>query len=74
MLSVTALIAGIGLFVCVVAFAGYMLLSQQKRGQTDADEVTLNVAKLMNGDDRVGQMNNVGLCISHKFNQIDQCA
>ena len=59
MLSVTALIAGIGFFVCIVAFAGYMLLSQQKRGQTDADEVTLNVAKLMNGDDRVGQMNNV---------------
>jgi hypothetical protein len=59
MLSVTALLAGILLFVCVVGFTGYMLLSQQKRGQTDADEVTLNVAKLMNGDDRVGQMNNV---------------
>ena len=36
-----------------------MLLSQQKRGQTDTDEVSLNAAKLLNGDDRVGQMNNV---------------
>jgi hypothetical protein len=59
MLSVTALVGGILLFTCVVGFAGYMLLAQQKRGQTDSDEVALNVAKLMNGDDRVGQMNNV---------------
>lgn len=59
MLSMTALLAGILLFACVVGFTGYMLLAQQKRGQSDTDEVALNLAKLMNGDDRVGQMNNV---------------
>jgi hypothetical protein len=59
MLSMTALVAGIVLFACVVGFTGYMLFSQQKRGQTDTDEIALNAAKLLNADDRIGQMNNV---------------
>ncbi|HEY9680136.1 MAG TPA: hypothetical protein V6C86_00915 [Oculatellaceae cyanobacterium] len=59
MLSMVALVGGIVLFTCVVGFAGYMLLAQQKRGQSDTDEVAINAAKMLNGDDRIGQMNNV---------------
>jgi hypothetical protein len=59
MLSMVALVGGIVLFTCVIGFAGYMLLAQQKRGQTDTDEIAINAAKMLNGDDRIGQMNNV---------------
>ncbi len=54
-----ALVGGILLLACIIGFAAYMLLAQQKRGQSDTDEVALNAAKLLNGDDRIGQMNNV---------------
>ncbi len=59
MLGMVALTGAIVLFTCVIGFAGYMLLAQQKRGQTDTDEIALNMAKLLNDGDRIGQMNNV---------------
>lgn len=59
MLSMTALIGGIILLACIIGLAAYMLLAQQKRGQSDTDEVSLNAGKLLNFDDRIGQMNNV---------------
>jgi hypothetical protein len=59
MLTMTAMTFGILLITCVVAAALYMLLAQQKRGQTTADQISLNTALLLNDNDRIGQMNNV---------------
>ncbi len=58
MLTMTALCIGIAFFCCVVAFAFYMLMSQQKKGQTIADELALDLAKPMNDRNYIGQMNN----------------
>jgi len=59
MLSMTALTFGIIMFACVIAFAFYLLLSQQKRGQHETDKIAMDLAKVLNKDDRVGQINNV---------------
>ena len=59
MLTMVALCCGMALFACLVAFAFYMLMSQQKKGQTNADEASLSTAKVLNEGDRIGQMNNV---------------
>lgn len=44
---------------CMIAFALYLLLSEQKRGQTEADKLSLSISKQMNEGDRIGQMNNL---------------
>lgn len=63
MLSMTTLTVGIILFACIIGFCFYMLLSQQRSGQGQADRLTMQVANLFNEDDRIGQMNNlVGRC------------
>jgi hypothetical protein len=59
MLTMVALCCGMALFACLVAFAFYMLMSQQKKGQTTADEASLSLARVLNDGDRIGQMNNV---------------
>ncbi|MGH9550493.1 MAG: hypothetical protein ACRD3W_14020 [Terriglobales bacterium] len=59
MLSMTALVIGILILACVVAFAFYLLLAEQKRGQTQTDEAAMEIAKSLNELDRVGQLNNV---------------
>jgi hypothetical protein len=57
--SMIAMLAGLGVFACMCAFAWYMLFAQQKSGQSDTDNVALTSAKLLNDGDRIGQMNNV---------------
>ncbi len=59
MFTMTLLLIGLLLAVCMVGFAFYLLLSEQKRGQTEADKLALAIAKKMNEDDRVGQINNL---------------
>ena len=59
MLSMTALIGGIILLTCIIAFCFYMLLAEQNRGQSKVDKSTLELAKAFNEGDRVGQLNNM---------------
>ncbi|MBS1957439.1 MAG: hypothetical protein JST89_24850 [Cyanobacteria bacterium SZAS-4] len=59
MLTMTLLCVGLLLTVCMIGFAFYLLLSEQKRGQTEADKLALAIAKSMNEDDRIGQINNL---------------
>lgn len=55
----TLLCVGLMLAVCMIGFAFYLLLSEQKRGQTEADKLALAISKSMNEDDRIGQINNL---------------
>lgn len=59
MLTMTLLCIGLVLATCMVGFAFYLFLSEQKRGQTEADKLALEVCKQMNKDDRIGQLNNL---------------
>ncbi|MBI2812565.1 MAG: hypothetical protein HYX67_17305 [Candidatus Melainabacteria bacterium] len=59
MLTMTTLVVGIVLVACMLGFGFYMLLAQQKKGQHQADNLTLALAGSLNKDDKIGQMNNV---------------
>ncbi|MBS2001068.1 MAG: hypothetical protein U0103_09850 [Candidatus Obscuribacterales bacterium] len=59
MLTMTLLCVGLLLAVCMIGFAFYLLLSEQKRGQTEADKLALEISKSMNENDRIGQINNL---------------
>ncbi len=59
MLTMTLLCVGLLLATCMIGFAFYLLLSEQKRGQTEADKLALAIVKCMNEDDRIGQVNNL---------------
>lgn len=59
MLTMTALVLGVLLLVCLIGFGFYLLLAQQKKGQNQADRLTLSLAESLNKDDKIGQMNNV---------------
>jgi hypothetical protein len=58
MLGMTAFIGGLLIFACICGFCYYMFFSEQQRAQGKADTETLEMVKLLNGDDRVGQINN----------------
>lgn len=57
MLSMTVLCVALILFFCIIAFAFYILLTEQKRGQNQTDRLALECAKVLNEGDRLGQMN-----------------
>jgi len=59
MLSMVALLLGLFCFACLTSFGFYMLLSQQKNGQSGTDQYALTSANTLNAGDRIGQMNNV---------------
>ena len=59
MLTMTILCIGIMLASCIIGFAFYLLLTEQKRGQNEADQIALQLVNMMNRDDRIGQMNNL---------------
>ncbi|MDR3616974.1 MAG: hypothetical protein P4L53_25675 [Candidatus Obscuribacterales bacterium] len=59
MLSMVALLLGLVCFACLTSFGFYMLLSQQKNGQSGTDQYALTSASTLNAGDRIGQMNNV---------------
>jgi hypothetical protein len=59
MLTMTIFCIVIILVVCVIGFSFYLLLTQQERQQTVADNIALSLAKTINEGDRIGQMNNL---------------
>jgi hypothetical protein len=59
MLTMTTLVIGLVLLACLIGFGFYLLLAQQKKGQHEADNLTLSLAGALNKDDKIGQMNNV---------------
>ena len=59
MLTMTLLCIALLLAVCMIGFAFYLLLSEQKRGQTEADKLALAITKCMNEGDRIGEINNL---------------
>lgn len=59
MLTMTVLCVCILLGTCIVGFAFYMLLTEQQRGQSVTDRVSLQLSKDMNDVDRIGQLNNL---------------
>lgn len=59
MLTMTTLVVGLLLATCLVGFGFYLLLAQQKKGQHEADHLTLSLAEGLNKGDKIGQMNNV---------------
>lgn len=59
MLSMTFLAVGILLFICLLAFGGYMILSEHNKGQGEADKTVLDVARILNDKDRIGKVNNI---------------
>ncbi len=59
MLSMTFLTVGILLFICLLAFGGYMIFSEHIKGQGEADKTVLDVARILNDKDRIGKVNNI---------------
>lgn len=57
MLMMTVMCVTFLLFICIVAFGFYMLISEQKRGQATVDNLAMDLAKQMNENDRIGQLN-----------------
>jgi hypothetical protein len=53
-------LSGLLVALMVLVFIGiYLILSHQKRGQSQCDEMSLTLSKLLNSHDRMGQMNSV---------------
>jgi hypothetical protein len=57
MLSMTVLCIGLVLLACIVGFGFYLILTEQKRGQGQTDQLALGIAKTMNDQDRIGDIN-----------------
>ena len=59
MIGMTAAVGALLIIACLVGFTFYMLLSEHNKAQSRAERSTLGLAKILNKDDRVGQVNNV---------------
>lgn len=59
MLTMTALIGGLLVFICVASFCFYMLVAENGRSQSDADRQAMQFADMLNAKDRVGKVNNI---------------
>src|ERR1700733_9764540 len=59
MLVLTLLVGCLLVFVCIVAFCFFLLLSENKKGRAQAELSAINLAKILNEADRVGQLNHV---------------
>ncbi len=59
MIGMTAAVGAVLIIACLVGFTFYMLLSEHNKAQSRAERSTLGLAKILNEDDRVGQVNNV---------------
>jgi len=57
MLSMTVMCVALVLMACMVGFAFYMLLTEQKHGQSQTDQLALGIAKTLNEQDRIGDVN-----------------
>src|SRR5277367_1738715 len=59
MLVLTMLLGCLLVFVCIVAFCFFLLLSENKKGRAQAELSAVSLAKILNETDRVGQLNHV---------------
>jgi hypothetical protein len=59
MIILSCLAIGLIVLALLVGFGFYLILSDQKRGQAQCDEIALNLAISLNADDRIGQMNTI---------------
>lgn len=59
MIGMVALVGGILILACVVGFCFYMLIQEQNKGELKAEQTAVDMAKILNEGDRVGQLNNV---------------
>jgi hypothetical protein len=57
-LVMTLCVGALLVFICVIAFSFYMLLSENKRSKGRAEQMAVDMAKILNEEDRVGQLNN----------------
>jgi len=55
----SCLALGLIVLMLLVGFGFYLILSDQKYGQGHCDEIALNFAKTLNGQDQIGQMNTI---------------
>jgi hypothetical protein len=54
---ISVLLAAVITITVVVGLGFYLILTQQKRGQSACDDKALTFANILNGKDRLGQMN-----------------
>lgn len=59
MVALVTCSAAVVILICVIAFSFYILLAEQKRAQGDQDKMALLMAKTLNENDRIGQINNL---------------
>jgi hypothetical protein len=59
MLVLTMLLGCLLVFVFIVAFSFFLLLSENKKGRAQAELSAISLAKILNETDRVGQLNHV---------------
>jgi len=59
MIFLSCLALGLVVLMLVVGFGFYLILSDQKRGQAQCEEIGINLVKLLNGQDQIGQMNTI---------------
>jgi hypothetical protein len=55
----SCLAMGLVILVLVIGFAFYLIFADQKHGEAQSDGIALNLAKSLNADDRIGQMNTI---------------
>ena len=59
MLILSILLIGLIVSGLVVGLGFYVMYADQKRGQSQVDEIALNMAESLNADNRIGQMNTI---------------
>lgn len=57
MLLLASLAIGLVVFVIIIGLGFYIILSEQKRAQTQCDDIAIDLAKSLNAQNRIGQMN-----------------
>jgi hypothetical protein len=57
MIIFSLLAGGLTVFLLFICLGFYLIFFDQSRGQSQCDEITLNMAEALNIDDRIGQMN-----------------
>jgi predicted membrane-bound mannosyltransferase len=59
MMILTMMLLGLVMMALLTGLGFALLFYDQKRGQTQCDEIALNMAEALNADNRIGQMNTI---------------
>jgi hypothetical protein len=59
MMIMTILVIGLLIIALIIGLGFSLLFYDQKRGQSQCDEIALNMAEALNSDNRIGQMNTI---------------